>query len=109
CSAWWVGRLRGSLSITDKTDRDEVVFTREEIEASGLDYLALGHWHSAQQGKAGTTTWAYASAREPVAVTQGAAGKVPLLTLAEVKGVRTVTVSERVVGKTRFEHVDVDA
>ena len=28
-------------------------FTTDEIAASHLDYLALGHWHSAQQGEAG--------------------------------------------------------
>lgn len=34
--------------------------TAEEIAASGLDYLALGHCHSyTGLGKAGNTTWAY--------------------------------------------------
>jgi DNA repair exonuclease SbcCD nuclease subunit len=101
--------VHGSLSIPDRTDRDEVVFTREEIEASGLDYLALGHWHSAQQGRAGTTTWAYSGAPEPVAVTQDGAGKVLLVELDEVNGARTVKIDERVVGKTRFEKLDLDA
>jgi DNA repair exonuclease SbcCD nuclease subunit len=108
-ATWQVGMVHGSLAIPDKTDRDEVVFTREEIEASGLDYLALGHWHSAQQGKAGQTSWAYAGAPEPVAVTQGGAGKVLLVELDEANGARTVTVSERVVGKTRFDRLDIDA
>ncbi|HEY8800418.1 MAG TPA: DNA repair exonuclease, partial [Candidatus Limnocylindrales bacterium] len=58
-ATWNVGMVHGSLAIPDRTDRDEVVVTRAEIEASGLDYLALGHWHSAQQGKAGSTTYAY--------------------------------------------------
>ena len=108
-ATWNVAMVHGSLAIPDRTDRDEVVFTREEIEASGLDYLALGHWHSAQRGKAGSTTWAYAGAPEPVAVTQDGAGKVLLVELDEVNGARTVTVDERVVGKTRFEKLDLDA
>ena len=33
--------------------------TREEISASGLDYLALGHIHSASVEKAGKTVYAY--------------------------------------------------
>jgi exonuclease SbcD len=108
-ATWQVAMVHGSLAIPDRTDHDEVVFTREEIEASGLDYLALGHWHSAQRGKAGATTWAYAGAPEPVAVTQDGAGKVLLVELAEVNGVRTVTVDERGVGRTRFEKLDLDA
>ena len=38
-----VGARRGRLSRPRRSPR------------SGLDYLALGHWHSAQQGKAGAT------------------------------------------------------
>ncbi len=108
-ATWHVGMVHGSLSIPDRTDRDEVVFTREEIGASGLDYLALGHWHSVQQGTAGATTWAYAGAPEPVAVTQDGAGKVLLVELNETNGARTVSVEERQVGKTRFEKLDLDA
>jgi len=106
---WHVGMVHGSLSIPDRTDRDEVVFTREEIEATGLDYLALGHWHSAQKGKAGSTTWAYSGAPEPVAVTQDGAGKVLLVELNETNAKRTVAIDERVVGRTRFEKLDIDA
>jgi DNA repair exonuclease SbcCD nuclease subunit len=108
-ATWHVGLVHGSLAIPDRTDRDEVVFTREEIEASGLDYLALGHWHSTQQGKAGATTWAYSGAPEPVAVTQDGAGKVLLVELEESNGKRTVKIEERQVGKTRFEKFDIDA
>ena len=108
-ATWQVGMVHGSLAIPDRTDRDEVVFTREEIEASGLDYLALGHWHSTQQGKAGGTTWAYAGAPEPVAVTQDGAGKVLLVELNETNEARTVKVEERQVGRTRFEKLDIDA
>jgi len=108
-ATWHVGLVHGSLAIPDKTDADEVVFTREEIEASGLDYLALGHWHSAQQGKAGATTWAYAGAPEPVAVTQDGAGKVLLVELDERNGTRSVAIEERTVGRTRFEKLDIDA
>jgi DNA repair exonuclease SbcCD nuclease subunit len=101
--------VHGSLAIPDRTDRDDVVVTRAEIEATGLDYLALGHWHSAQEGRVGTTTYAYSGAPEPVAVTQDGAGKVLLVALDEVAGVRRVTIEERTVGRTRFDKLDVDA
>jgi exonuclease SbcD len=108
-ATWRVGLLHASLAIEGRTDHDEVVITTDEIAASGLDYLALGHWHSAQQGKAKGVAYAYAGAPEPVAVDQDRAGKVLLITLDERDGSRSVTVEERTVGRTRFELVEVDA
>jgi DNA repair exonuclease SbcCD nuclease subunit len=111
-ATWHVGMVHGSIAIPDKTDRDEVVITKDEIAATGLDYLALGHWHSAQQGRAGSTTYAYAGAPEPVAVNQDGAGSVLLVELVEpgdASGDRHVRIEERRVGRTRFERVDLDA
>jgi DNA repair protein SbcD/Mre11 len=108
-ATWQIGVVHGALAIPDRTDRDEVVVTKEEIAATGLDYLALGHWHSAQKGKAGTTTYAYSGAPEPVAVDQDGAGKALVVTLDETAGKRTVSVEEYPVGKTKFERIDLDA
>jgi exonuclease SbcD len=105
---WNVGLL-ASISIPEQTADDEVVITTEEIAKSDLDYLALGHWHSTSQGKAGRTVWAYAGAPEPVAVDQDRAGKVLLVSLEERDRRKHVTVAEWQVGKTRFERIDVDA
>ena len=101
--------VHGALLIPGRTEHDEVVFTRDEIAASGLDYLALGHWHSVQRGTAGATTYAYSGAPEPVALDQDGAGMALLVTLEERNHKRTVKVEERPVGTTRFEHVDIDA
>ena len=101
--------IHGSLAIPGKTDADEVVFTAGQITASHLDYLALGHWHSTQRGRAGGTEWAYSGAPEPVAVDQDRAGVVLLVTLDERSGTRHVTVEERRVGRTRFDRLEVDA
>jgi DNA repair protein SbcD/Mre11 len=108
-ATWHVGMIHGSLLIPGRTEHDEVVFTAEEVAASHLDYLALGHWHSTQRGQAGTTLWAYSGAPEPVAVDQDRAGNVLLVTLVERDGGRHVDVEERRVGRTRFDRVDVDA
>ena len=84
--------------------------TVEEIAASGLDYLALGHWHSAQVAKTKGVTYAYAGAPEPVAVDQDKAGKVLLVTLdVDKNGQHTVEVDQRVVGRTTFERREIDA
>lgn len=108
-ATWRIGMVHGAIAILGKTDGDEVVITTDEIAASNLDYLALGHWHSSQAGKAGTVTYAYAGAPEPVALDQDRAGKVLLVELNERNGARTVTVEERQVGRTRFEKQELDA
>jgi DNA repair exonuclease SbcCD nuclease subunit len=106
-ATWRIGMVHGALAIPGRTDGDEVTFTREEIAASGLDYLALGHWHSAQQGTSGGTTYAYSGAPEPVAVDQDRAGKALLVTLSEDGTRHVVTVEDRTVGRTRFEALEL--
>lgn len=106
---WRIGLVHGSVAIPGRTDHDEVVITPGEIAASGLDYLALGHWHSFQQGRAGGVVYAYAGAPEPVALDQDRAGRVALVTLDQVKGRKSVVVEERQVGKTSFEKLDIEA
>ncbi len=106
---WKVGMIHGSLLIPGRTDADEVVFSSGEVAASGLDYLALGHWHSAQVGTAGPVRYAYAGAPEPVAVDQDRSGKALLVTLSIADGKRHVDVEERTVGRTRFLRHEVDA
>lgn len=106
---WRIGMVHGSIAIPGKTDHDEVVITSDEIAGSRLDYLALGHWHSTQQGRAGAVAYAYAGAPEAVALDQDRAGKVLLVELEEADGKRTVTIEDRIVGKTTFQRFEVDA
>jgi len=108
-ATWRIGMVHGAIAIPGRTDRDEVVITTDEIAATNLDYLALGHWHSAQAGKAGTVTYAYSGAPEAVALDQDRAGKVLLVELNERDGARTVAVEERQVGRSRFERHELDA
>jgi DNA repair exonuclease SbcCD nuclease subunit len=108
-ATWRIGMVHGSIAIPGKTDRDEVVITTDEIAASGLDYLALGHWHSAQVGKAGAVTYAYAGAPEAVALDQDRAGKVLLIECTNEGPTRSVSVQERTVGATSFEKLELDA
>ncbi len=108
-ATWRIGLLHASIAIPGRTDGDEVVVTTDEIAASGLDYLALGHWHSAQTAKVRDVTYAYAGAPEPVAVDQDRAGKVLLVTLDSRNGRKVVTVEKRTVGRTTFERREIDA
>jgi DNA repair exonuclease SbcCD nuclease subunit len=108
-AAWHVGLLHAALAIEGKTDGDDVVITSDEIAASHLDYLALGHWHSTTKGKAGRTTYAYSGAPEPIALDQDRAGNVLLVGLDAPDGKKQVSVEERKVGRTRFERIQLDA
>ncbi len=108
-TTWHVGLLHAAIAIPNQTDHDEVVITTEEIAASHLDYLALGHWHSRSQGKAGATTWAYSGAPEAVAIDQDRAGSVLLVTLDRKGGAKRVTVEPRTVARTHLERLDLDA
>jgi DNA repair exonuclease SbcCD nuclease subunit len=101
--------VHGSISIPGKTDRDEVVITTDEIASTDLDYLALGHWHSAQSGKAGTVSYAYSGAPEAVALDQDRAGKVLMVELDDKAGKRTTKIEERQVGRTTFTKLEIDA
>jgi DNA repair protein SbcD/Mre11 len=108
-ATWRIGMVHGSIAIPGKTDHDEVVITSDEIAGSRLDYLALGHWHSTQQGRAGAVAYAYAGAPEAVALDQDRAGKVLLVELEEANGKRIVTIEDRIVGKTTFQRFEADA
>jgi DNA repair exonuclease SbcCD nuclease subunit len=108
-ATWRIGMVHGSIAIPGKTDRDEVVITSDEIAGSRLDYLALGHWHSSQQGRAGAVAYAYAGAPEAVALDQDRAGKVLLVELEEIDGKRSVTIEDRLVGRTTFQRFEADA
>lgn len=108
-STWRIGMVHGSIAIPNQTEHDDVVITTDEIAKSGLDYLALGHWHSSSKGKAGRTTYAYAGAPEPVALDQDRAGNVLLVGLDQRDGKKVVSVEERKVGRTHFDKAEMDA
>jgi exonuclease SbcD len=108
-ATWHVGLLHAALAIPGQTDGDEVVITTQEIGASHLDYLALGHWHSFNQGNVAGTAYAYSGAPEPVALHQDRAGQVLLVSLDQPDGLKRVEITPRQVGRTRFERLDLDA
>ncbi|HEX7430727.1 MAG TPA: DNA repair exonuclease, partial [Candidatus Limnocylindrales bacterium] len=106
---WKIGMVHGALAIPGRTDADLVVFTEDEIARTGLDYLALGHWHSAMEGRAGSVSYAYCGAPEPVAIDQDGAGQVLLVSLDDRSGSHVVSIEPRRVGQTRAEKLELDA
>jgi predicted phosphodiesterase len=107
-ATWKIGMVHGALSIPGRTDSDLVVVTEEEIAKTGLDYLAMGHWHSAMEGRAGSVSYAYSGAPEPVAVDQDGAGQVLIVTLDDIGGRHVVSIEPKRVGQTRCEKLDLD-
>ncbi len=107
-ATWKVGMVHGAVAIPGRTESDSVVVTEEEIARTGLDYLAMGHWHSAIEGRAGNVSYAYSGAPEPVAVDQDGAGQVLLVTLQNQGGRHLITIEPKRVGQTRSEKLDLD-
>jgi DNA repair exonuclease SbcCD nuclease subunit len=107
-ATWRIGMVHGALAIPGKTDADEIVFSEEEIARTGLDYLALGHWHSAIEGRAGNVSYAYSGAPEPVAIDQDGAGQILIVTLDDRGGRHQVSIEPKRVGQTRSEKLELD-
>jgi DNA repair exonuclease SbcCD nuclease subunit len=108
-AGWRVAMIHGSLASPGTAERDDVEFTAEEVAASGLDYLALGHAHDWQTGTSGGTTWASPGAVEPLGPGQEDRGRVAIVQLTERKGRRSVDVRDAVVGRTRYSTLELDA
>jgi hypothetical protein len=100
--------VHGAVAIPGKTDRDEVVVTTEEIGASGLDYLALvtGTRHSRSGWRRDVRLRRCARA---CGGRSGSGREGLLVVLEETPSGRNVTITERPVGKTRFEKLEIDA
>jgi DNA repair exonuclease SbcCD nuclease subunit len=60
-----------------------VIIDATDIEKSGLDYIALGHWHSFQDFSQGATAACYAGSPEPIDMDQKGAGNVVMIALQE--------------------------
>ena len=106
---WHIGLVHGSIAIPGKTDRDEVVITTDEIAASGLDYLALGHWHSAQSGKAGASPTPTPARRRRSPSTRIGRARSSSSSSTSTPASGPSRCRGRQVGKTRFEKLEIDA
>ncbi len=48
-SKYNIALAHGSFQIPSKSQEDDFPISLQDLEKSGFDYVALGHWHSAQQ------------------------------------------------------------
>ncbi len=86
-----VAMAHGSVQIEGKSAEDDLPISLRDIAESGMDYLALGHWHGAQEFSFGGTKAWYAGSPEITyqegkgGLGQGYALMVDMLDKVEVK------------------------
>jgi exonuclease SbcD len=98
-----VAMAHGSFYIPEKTAEDDHVFRLEEIEASGMNYVALGHWHRLYRCSEKPPAW-YSGPPEwiPGQREKGAVLLVSLLDSGEVK------VEARRLGLRDYDQLEID-
>ncbi len=94
-----VALAHGSLAMPGA--EDDFPLTREEIGASGMDYLALGHWHTYRDCSTSSTKAFYSGPPELIA--EGELGCVLLVELAETG----TKVEPRRVGRRRYQKLEL--
>ncbi len=102
-SRFHVAMAHGSFYIPEKTADDDHVFTIEEVRDSGMDYLALGHWHRAYCCSEKPMAW-YSGPPEWIP-DQRDRGAVLLVTLMDTG---EVTVEPREIGVRGCDEVEID-
>ncbi|MCR4322608.1 MAG: DNA repair exonuclease [Candidatus Azambacteria bacterium] len=123
-----IAMAHGSVQIEGKSAPDDMPITLREVAESGVQYLALGHWHGAQEFSFGNTIAWYAGSPEVTyqegkgGIGQGYALEVDVMETAKVYphtqetisasssgsgllsvGVKPVKISEKIV-----REVDID-
>src|SRR5205807_4101269 len=99
-----VGLAHGSVQRPDLPARFGHI-TPEEIAASGVDYLALGDWHSARDVSSGGVKAWYCGAPEMIGLDEPDSGSVCLVTLGAPGDIEVI---RHPVGRRRAKHITLD-
>jgi len=100
-----IGLLHGSVQIPGRVDEDEVIITEEQIAGCGMDYLALGHWHSFGDYSREEVVALYPGSPEVVSLDQAEQGQALVVDLEEGGKVRWKRVTT---GTLRYHRQDFD-
>lgn len=73
----------GSVQIEGKSAKDDYPITFEHIKNSGMNYIALGHWHSLGEYSQGDVKCYYSGSPEMIDIDQKGAGNVLLGTIED--------------------------
>ena len=104
-SRYHVALAHGSFSLPGIVSADDHVFAAAEIANSGMDYIALGHWHDLGKYSSGAVTAYYSGAPEWLDFGQKYFGKV---ILANIIDNGTVEVQEKTIGLRRSDTIEID-
>ncbi|MBI4187537.1 MAG: DNA repair exonuclease [Chloroflexi bacterium] len=104
-SEFHIGMAHCSVRRPGLIESDDMLLDEGEIASSGLDYLALGHWHSFQDLSQGNTKACYCGSPEPLEMDQKGAGTVSLVTIHQKNNVEVAPVR---VGTKKFEAMMLD-
>ena len=102
-SKFHIAMAHGSLYIPEKTAKDDHVFRLEEVQASGMHYLALGHWHRVYRCLAEPPAW-YSGPPEWISG-QTERGGVLLVSLSETGEVK---VERKTLGLRDYDEIELD-
>jgi len=102
-SKFHIAMAHGSLYIPEKIAEDDHVFRLEEIKASGMDYLALGHWHRVYKCSEEPPAW-YSGPPEwiPGQTERGGVLLISLLDSGEVE------VKTKMLGLCDYDEVEIE-
>lgn len=103
-SRFHIALAHGSLDIGN-VELDDHVFTLEEIRNSGMDYIALGHWHRPYACSEKETIAWYPGPPELISLDQQEPGQVLLVT---IKDSGETNVEKRAVGWRRCDEITID-
>jgi DNA repair exonuclease SbcCD nuclease subunit len=100
---WHIAMAHGNVVTGMVASPDRPIYL-EEIENCGMDYVALGDWHSFADHSQGSVRACYSGAPEPTAFDQYGAGYVASVTLDE----RGCHVEKLSVGRVQAEQVSIN-
>jgi len=102
-SKFHIAMAHGSFYVPERIAEDDHVFRLEEVKASGMDYLALGHWHRVYSCSEKPPAW-YSGPPEwiPDQTEKGGVLLISLLDSGEVK------VDSRKLGLRDYDEVEID-
>jgi DNA repair exonuclease SbcCD nuclease subunit len=93
----------GSFYIPEKIAEDDHVFRLEEVKTSGMDYLALGHWHRVYSCSEKPPAW-YSGPPEWIP-DQRERGAVLLVSISDAGEVK---VEPKMLGLRDYDEVEID-
>jgi DNA repair exonuclease SbcCD nuclease subunit len=100
---WHVAMAHGNV-VTGLVDNPTRPIQLEEIEQCGMDYVALGDWHSFSDHSQGAVRAVYSGAPEPTAYDQAGAGFIASVTMTDAG----CSVEKVRIGKVQAQQVYID-